>query len=279
MVKMVTRAIRKGDKGEDGLPGAVGATGSNGADGLPGAMGAAGSDGADGLPGADGAKGDRGEKGDKGDKSTIAIQNITTVGMGEPGRAILASGTASDPVYDLEIPDSMEIVSTLVSKVVCNEDGLPQLIDFAVPVVASRLNNVGALYVTLFGEIAKLLLKTACSVKQLDPALIGSGTSSLDQRVYYIPIGDEIKTVIFIISGELPSSLSIYSTVNETQTKFGNLSLSVGGNNMDSDPGWIWTRNTVYRVPETKLAPKSIRINLKPGLDWKLYDSGERQST
>lgn len=110
---------------------------------------------------------------------------------------------------------------------------------------------------------------------------LANGLSSPSQRVFYVPINDNVESVILVITGTLPSTLSLYSTssAGEAQAKFGNIGLCVPAPGSApaqiGEPGWIWTRRTYYQVPKCNLPGKSIRISLQPGLNWLLLDSGE----
>jgi hypothetical protein len=121
-----------------------------------------------------------------------------------------------------------------------------------------------------------------CPALPVERELIASGDSSSTSDIIYIDLADNIRSVLLILTGTLPASISLYRTVDdssEAQAKFGNIGISIqapgDANAAIADQGFIWTRRTYYQCPPCSL-PRKIRLSLKTGLAWILYDSGER---
>jgi hypothetical protein len=156
-------------------------------------------------------------------------------------------------------------------------DFIEQDIDYS-PLLAPQIE----LMLSLFQP----LLATECDQRKdgdLDPLVLLSGKSDRHNMVFYVPLPKEIVSVYLVITGQIPSSMSLYKTdsTGEVQGKFGNIGISVqttSGWAHTGDPGWCWTRKTYYPIPEPLPSlPTAIRISLQPELSFILFDSGERR--
>jgi hypothetical protein len=115
-----------------------------------------------------------------------------------------------------------------------------------------------------------------------EPEVLAGGTSTLQQDVVYVPVNAEVRQVELEIRGAIPGDVRLYagSGLNQEQGKFGAIqaayrfiapSFSVFGHQQ-----WVWTRGTILDIPEYRGRQKYVRVFLKPGLNWALYDTGLR---
>ena len=249
----------KGDigfQGPQGIPGTKGETGFSGSDGLSGPQGPAGSAGRDGLPGPkgdtglpgpSGAPGVQGPQGEKGEDAVIEYQD-----------------------YDMRIHECVDGTEVIVSQ--------------QLPIIKPDLGGSGKeMFQAIFDNLYERTKFTGCKrTSQEKPTIIGSGVSSQLVRVFYVDVQPDIKSVILLITGDLPTGLKKYRLkgVNEDECSFGHIGLATVGpdNSLPSEhvsSMSILTRATLYRIPPTKLAGK-VRISLWQDLTWTMYDSGER---
>lgn len=139
-----------------------------------------------------------------------------------------------------------------------------------------------------FEQIAELrteqcLRECECDYVIGDPFVIGRATTTYEQNVFYHSILDECVSVILMIEGAIPPNINLYklSANQETEGKFGNLSVAKqapgGGYAMCGDAVFVWTQKTFYPIPVEAGRERYIRVSLKPGLTYTLYDSGERK--
>lgn len=114
------------------------------------------------------------------------------------------------------------------------------------------------------------------------PILLASGTMTTAESVAYVAIGFDVREVELIIVGTIPASLRLYDTTQsgEQQGKFGSICKSypgvTGGHAPDAFHQWAWTRRTLLNVGEASRAGREVRIYLRAGLSWVLYDTGVR---
>lgn len=140
------------------------------------------------------------------------------------------------------------------------------------------------LFVYLFNELFEIR-KWICEQKKkqyVTPTLLLSGFSGTSDTITYSEVlSDEIKSVYLVITGAINKLFQAYKvTPTEIEGKFGHVgiaTLAPNGNMayLGERAQDVWTRHTLYRIPEVNL-PKRVRISLKPGFNWLLYDSGER---
>ena len=112
-------------------------------------------------------------------------------------------------------------------------------------------------------------------------SLIGSGSATISNRVFYFPVGKKVVSALVRIVA-IGNEVSLYtiSTPNEEQGKFGNIALCVPGPagrfSQFADPGWLWCRDTWYQFPSTDLEPRQLRLAIAAGISFEVYDTGER---
>lgn len=270
----------KGDKGEqgnkglDGLPGKIGPRGADGqigntgADGIPGTNGldgAPGINGAPGQPGSTGQTGATGASGSKGEKGDVGAQ-------GSPG---IAGVKGEDAV--IEYQDYPIILHECI-------DGQEVETTQQLPIIKADVGGSGqemfqAVFDSIYNRTKSLDCKRTANVA---PSIIASGVSTDLVRVFYADINADIKSVMLLISGELPKGIRKYrlQDANEDECSFGYIGLAAVApdNSFASDQVErlsILTRSTLYRIPPTRLSSK-VRLSLWQYLTWTLYDSGER---
>jgi hypothetical protein len=115
-----------------------------------------------------------------------------------------------------------------------------------------------------------------------DPILLGTGTMSHGETVAYVPLPESTRQVELIITGTLPTELRLYDTTQsgEQQGKFGSICVAypgvTGGNAPDAFHQWAWTRRTLLATGKPVRPGRKLRIYLRAGLSWVLYDTGVR---
>lgn len=96
--------------------------------------------------------------------------------------------------------------------------------------------------------------------------------------VKVIPLSEEVKSVLLLLNS-VPSTMSSYKEAGaETERKHGHMHLcsEFGGTEWICEPEYIFTARTIYRIPRSDSDSRSIRLSLKPGINYTLLDSGER---
>jgi len=136
------------------------------------------------------------------------------------------------------------------------------------------------------GEIAKITGTTdLCAVggvEQGEPGVLGSGTMTEAQTVQYVPIGIEVRQVELLITGPLPAGLRLFDTTasGEQQGKFGSIVQAypgvTGGFASEGFHQWAWTRRTSLFLGQPIRPIRRVRVYLRAGLSWTLYDTGLR---
>jgi hypothetical protein len=136
------------------------------------------------------------------------------------------------------------------------------------------------------GEIAKITGTTdLCAVGgdgQEMPGVLGSGTMTEAQTVQYVPIGIEVRQVELLITGPLPAGLRLFDTTasGEQQGKFGSIVQAypgvTGGFASEGFHQWAWTRRTSLYLGQPIRPIRRVRVYLRAGLSWTLYDTGLR---
>lgn len=112
--------------------------------------------------------------------------------------------------------------------------------------------------------------------------LIGSGVTTYTTRTQFFNVGNDVRSVFLRITN-IANSVTLYtiSVPGQEQGKFGNIALCVPGLNGSrpqwGDPGWVWSKETWYGLPEGDFTGRSLRLTLQAGLTFELYDSGERK--
>lgn len=142
--------------------------------------------------------------------------------------------------------------------------------------------------ITLIGESLGLIQQQfaicpPAPIDQADHSQIANDTATESKTVWYIPLASEVRQVELIITGELPKSFRLYDTSadGEQQAKFGALALScagvTGGNTANSFHQWCWTRRTSMYVGHRSPRENFLRVYIRSGLSWVLYDTGLRE--
>jgi hypothetical protein len=120
-------------------------------------------------------------------------------------------------------------------------------------------------------------------VEQAEHSELAKDKATEQKTVWYIAIPVATRQVELIITGELPKSFRLYDTSadGEQQAKFGALALScagvTGGNTANSFHQWCWTRRTSMYVGHRSPKETFLRIYVRSGLSWVLYDTGLRE--
>jgi hypothetical protein len=60
------------------------------------------------------------------------------------------------------------------------------------------------------------------------------------------------------------------------QRKFGAIAYCLLGSDGGADQVYLWDENTYYRLPN-RLKPARLKVILRPGISWEVWDTGERQ--
>lgn len=115
-----------------------------------------------------------------------------------------------------------------------------------------------------------------------NPNVLEQGEATEGETVWYVQLPAVTRQVELIITGQIPKSFRLYDTTlsGEQQGKFGGLTLSypgsAGGQTADAFHQWCWTRRTSLYVGPPLRETRFIRVYVKPGLLWTLYDTGLR---
>lgn len=267
----------QGDTGNTGLRGDSGPIGPAGKDGSQGPMGLSGPQGIPGPAGSSGADGSIGPQGPQGERGTAGTDGLPGPkgDPGLPGKDGLPGPKGEDAVieyqdYEFEIHQCI--------------DGEEQVVITQLPVIKPDLGGSGVeLFQAIFDTIYNRTRTLGCRpTANVPPAIIGSGVSSQLVPVFYIDIDEDVRSVILLITGDLPKGLRKYRLqgVNEDEASFGHIGFATTGpdNSLPSEQATtmsVLTRATLYRIPSTTLVGK-VRISLWENLSWTLYDSGER---
>lgn len=120
-------------------------------------------------------------------------------------------------------------------------------------------------------------------LEQAEHSEMAKDTATEGKTVWYVPLPAEVKQVELIITGELPKSFRLYETSadGEQQAKFGALALScsgvTGGHTANSFHQWCWTRRTSMYLGNRSPRENFLRVYVRSGLSWVLYDTGLRE--
>jgi hypothetical protein len=135
-------------------------------------------------------------------------------------------------------------------------------------------------------EVANIRLQLGVCPPQAIPqepaTVLASGTSTESKTTEYVEINVQVRQVELIITGQIPTAFRLYRNDpdGEMQGKFGNLCIayagSTGGFAPDAFQQWCWTRRTILDVGSPLRNPRYVRIFVRPGLSWVLYDTGLR---
>lgn len=120
-------------------------------------------------------------------------------------------------------------------------------------------------------------------IEQAEHSEITKDTATEGKTVWYVPLPAQVRQVELIITGELPKSFRLYETSadGEQQAKFGALALScsgvTGGHTANSFHQWCWTRRTSMYLGNRSPRENFLRVYVRSGLSWVLYDTGLRE--
>lgn len=116
--------------------------------------------------------------------------------------------------------------------------------------------------------------------EQVAPSLIASGTTSFSNRAELVQVGAGVVSVQLRITEYDRKLVPVFSVddFQGAEGKFGSLSIGladdvVGGGVFQA----VYTTSTIVRLPG-HLKNRGVRIGLKPGISWQLYDTGERSN-
>ncbi|HET9850728.1 MAG TPA: hypothetical protein VFP35_03875, partial [Candidatus Saccharimonadales bacterium] len=116
------------------------------------------------------------------------------------------------------------------------------------------------------------LERLQCPGESVPETQIAEGETTLTNQVTYIVVGNAVKSVRLQLLTPLPPKTS-YTQSNEIGGYFGAISTAYG--TATDEVQQVYTLNTFHRVDKYPTGRK-IRIYLKPGISWKLFDTGER---
>lgn len=116
------------------------------------------------------------------------------------------------------------------------------------------------------------LERLQCPGESVPESLIDEGVSSQENQVTYIVVGNSVKSVRLQLLTPLPPKIA-YTMSNELGGFFGGISTAYA--TATDTVQQIYTLNTFHRVDKYP-SPRRIRLYLKPGIQWRLFDTGER---
>ena len=205
-----------------------------------------------GRPGASGAPGLKGLKGDKGDKGDEAKVDFTGVPI---------------PILN------------------CLDDGTAETLETVVSVISGSLGSEAALVGQLFNQLLKIR-QEICSEEVYDesPSIIAEGTSEVGNQVSFIEISNNYARLFALrLLEPFPSTVRLYQLGGESGTEgdYGacGLCVQVPGTSQYANYGDrlnVFTPATLIPVPYIGLQVY-IRVSLKVGLSWQLWDLGVRK--
>jgi hypothetical protein len=206
-----------------------------------------------GTPGKDGATGPQGVQGLKGDKGDPAMVDFSKIPI---------------PILD------------------CLEPGSAKIVEDVVDVISGALGSEAKLIGLLFNEILRIRQAQCDEEPSVDtPSVIASGTSLEGDQVSVVPItNQDSRLFALVLKPPFPNSVRLYQLGGATQTEgnFGTASLAyqVGTTSytaVHGSPLNVATPATLIAVPNLPLQAY-IRISLKVGVSWELWDMGLRQA-
>jgi hypothetical protein len=121
------------------------------------------------------------------------------------------------------------------------------------------------------------------SFEQDNPVLVGGGASTLQQEVHYFPLPEDTRQCELIITGQIPPDIRFYRKAvdDENQAKFGSISVAyagvTGGYSTAGFHQWAWTRRTILDCYPKLRNDRFVRVFLKAGLSFVVYDTGLRE--
>lgn len=256
------------ERGEPGEPGPAGPAGSAGS---PGSVGPAGPAGSPGGPG------ERGEKGDPGEAASIIIEAVNWI---ESYRENFVEnlGDAVNARYILNLRELVEVEDLSIPKFDCGGPAEGAIVGVLKTLTASTSPAWAVLFEELFN-----IRQALCAARpdHVPPSMLASGTCTHDERTFVVPVSNDTLSVMLKLSG-IPENLNIYAFENDgIHAQFGNLCevIKVGQDDcIDAMQGYVWRDRTFLHLSEPDQFPRAVRVFLKPGVSWELYDTGRRKS-
>lgn len=184
-------------------------------------------------------------------------------------------------------PPSVEFVDITVQVTVCKEveKGFkPERQDKTVKVIKGTEELVKEQYRQLLP-----LTWDECNSRNIEtqetPVLLQAGTVGEGNRIVTIGIPGACQQVFLKILEPIPPTVNLYAYDAEgpPNGKFGTIQLrsrnfrGIGGAWVEATAGYIWTTQTFYDCPGNESYSKVIRLTLRPGINYELYDSGIRK--
>lgn len=126
------------------------------------------------------------------------------------------------------------------------------------------------------------LAETACELfhpQQEPESLLYSGVFQgvLVQPWYSPPLPPEVVSVeLRIVEFSEQDFREITTFPGAGQYKFGSFEFALAGSNASTTPNFVWDRKTYLRLPE-RLKPGRLRVLLRPGVSFEIWDTGERR--
>lgn len=271
----------KGDRGDDGLPGAPGAKGEPGIPGEPGPKGDTGETGAKGDRGERGEPGLPGERGEPGEPATINIRSVEWSEYGS-GNTVVNVGTDVNAIYDIKLSELVELHEVLIPTLEKCGTATDQP-SITTPVNVFRDKDGKSqenLTFMIFQELLRIRSKLCSNITSVGRTVIATGTTEKGNVVEYVPLEQEVISVALEIVGEFPGSQSLMhlDDVDGGQGKFGSITTAIRmGQRFYScgEHSFCYNRNTYLKLQES-FYPRFCRVFLKPGMNWRLIDTGER---
>lgn len=261
--------------GEKGDPGDPGPAGEPGAAGSPGSQGLPGNPGIDGSPG---VKGDQGEKGDPGEAASLVIEAVEWV-SGEFENAVENLGDKFNARYVLKLRELVDIDLITVPRFECGGPVEGAIVGAIKTLTATTSPAISLLFEELF-NIRQALC--AAMPNHVPPSILSSGSCTHETRTFVVPVSEDVLSVVLKLTG-WPDSLNVYAFENDgIHAQFGNISevITVGSEQcIDAMQGYVWRDSTFLHLSPPDKFPRAVRVFLKPGVSWELYDSGRRKSS
>lgn len=205
-----------------------------------------------GRPGKDGDKGEKGLKGEKGEKGEQAKVEFTGVPI---------------PILD------------------CLDDGTANTVETIVSVISGALGSEAALVGQLFNQLLKIR-QELCAEEIYDqtPSKVAEGTSEVGSQVTFVGISNaDARLFALRLLEPFPSTVRLYQLggAEASEGDYGacGVCVQIPGTSQYANYGDrlnVFTPATLIPVPNIGLQAY-IRVSLKIGLKWELWDLGVRK--
>lgn len=114
--------------------------------------------------------------------------------------------------------------------------------------------------------------------EQENPTQIAQGLSTESSPIFVVSVDDEVKSVSLIIDSYNDARVNLYRLApnGNEEGKFGAISSGLAQQNgVCTEPKYVWNRKTYLRLIESQ-KQRIVKISLRPTIQWKLFDTGER---